>query len=110
MNFVVGPTILRRCGLRKAMEQGRCGGNVLACPSEVRKGFIVGDDPLVHVTGHNSCAPTVSAAFDLPIDLRVLLNKLLSGFVYLPLSGSQLLQPYVRWGRCSPFDSIAEVA
>ena len=56
------------------------------------------------------CEPTVSAAFDLLIDLRVLPNKLLSSFVYLPLLGSQLLHPYVRWGRCPPFGSATEVA
>ena len=92
------------------MEQGRCGGDVLACPSEVRKGFIVGNDPSVYVMGHGTCAPTVSMAFDLLIDLRVLPNKLLSSFVYLPLLGSQLLHPYVRWGHCPPFNSVTEVA
>ena len=76
----------------------------------MRKGFTIGDDPSVHVTGHGACAPTVSVVFDLPIDLRVLPNKLLSGFVYLPLSGSQLLHPYVWWGHCPPFGSIVEVA
>ena len=82
----------------------------MVCPSDVRKGFIVGDDPSVYVTGHGVCAPTVSAAFDLPIDLRVFPNKLLSGFVYLPLLGSQLLHPYMRWGHCPPFGSATEVA
>ena len=82
------------------MKQGHCGSDVLACLSEVRKGFIINDDPSVYVTGHGACAPTVSAAFDLLIDLHVLPNKLLSGFVYFPLLGSQLLHPYVRWGRC----------
>ena len=53
---------------------------------------------------------TVSVAFDLPIDLHVFSNELLSGFVDLPLSGSQLLHPYMRWGRYPPFGSIAEVA
>ena len=110
MNFVVGPTILGRCGLWKAMEQGHCGSNVLACLTEVRKGFIIGDDPSVYVTGHGACVPTISAAFDLLIDLHVLPNKLLSDFVYFPLSGSQLLHPYMRWGRCPPFGSAAEVA
>ena len=70
------------------MKQGRCDGDVLACPSEARKGFIVSDDPSVYVTGHGVCAPTVSTTFDLLIDLHVLLNKLLSGFVYLLLLGS----------------------
>ena len=86
--FVVGPMILGRCGLWKAMKQGRCGGDVLARPGEARKGFIVGNDPSVYITGRGACAPTVSAAFDLSIDLRVLPNKLLSGFVYLLLLGS----------------------
>ena len=67
------------------MEQGRCGGDVLACPNEVRKGFTIGDDPLVYVTGHGACVPTISTALDLLVDLHVLPNKLLSGFVYFPL-------------------------
>ena len=92
------------------MEQTRCGNDVLACPSKVRKGFIVGDDPSIYVTGHSACVPTISVAFDLLIDLHVLPNKLLSGFIYLPLLGSQLLHPYMRWGRCSPLGSITEVA
>ena len=107
---MVGLMILERRVLWKAMEQRRCGGDVLARPGEARKGFIIGDDPSVYVTGHDACAPTVSAAFDLLIDLRVLPNKLLSGFVYLPLSGSQLLHPDVRWGHCLPFGFTTEVA
>ena len=86
-NFMVGPMILGRCGLWKAMKQGRCSGDVLACPSEARKGFIVSDDPSVYVMGHGVCAPIVSASFDLPIDLHVFLDKLLSGLVDLPFSG-----------------------
>ena len=80
--------ILRRCGLWKAMEQGHYDSNVLACPSELRKGFIIGNDPSVYITGHGACAPTVSVTFDLPIDLRVFPHKLESGFIDLPLSGS----------------------
>ena len=102
--------ILGRCGLWKAMEQGHCGGDVLACPSEVRKGFIVDDDPSVYVMGHGACAPTISTAFDLLIDLRVFPHKLLSDFIDLPLFSSQLLHPYMRWGRCLPFGFVAEVA
>ena len=102
--------ILGRCGLWKAMKQGRCGGDVLACPSKVRKGFIVGDDPSVYVMGHGACAPTISTAFDLPIDLRVFPHKLLSGFIDISLLGSQPLHPYMRWGRCLPFGFVAEVA
>ena len=86
-NFAVGPTILGHCGLWKGMEQGHCGGDVLACPSEVRKGFIIGDDPLIYVMGHGACVSTVSTAFDLPIDQRVFPNKLLSSFVDLLLLG-----------------------
>jgi len=85
---VVGSTIFGRCGLWKAMEQGHCDGNVLAHPSEARKGFIIGDDPSVHVTGPGACAPTVSMAFDLPIDLHAFLHKLDFGFVDLLLLGS----------------------
>ena len=84
---MVGPTILGRCGLWKAMKQGHCGGDVLACPSEVRKGFIIGDDPSVYVTGFGACAPTVSVAFDLSIDQCIFPNKLLSGFIDLSLLG-----------------------
>jgi len=65
------------------MEQGHGGGDVLACPSQVRKGFIIGNDPSVYVTGHGTCVPTISAAFDLPIHQHVFPNKLLSGLVDL---------------------------
>ena len=70
------------------MEQGYGDGDVLAYPSKVRKGFIIGDDPSVYVAGHNACVPTVSTAFDLPIDLRAFPHKLDSGFLDLPRSGS----------------------
>ena len=60
--------------------------------------------------GYGACVPTVSAAFDLAIHQRVFPNKLLFGFVDLPFSGFYLLHPYMRWGRCSPFGSVAEVA
>ena len=87
-DFMVGPIILGHCGLWKAMEQSRGSGDVLACPSKVRKGFIVSDDPSVYVTDHGACVPTISVAFDLLIDLHVLPNKLLSSFIYFPLSDS----------------------
>ena len=102
--------ILGRCGLWKAMEQSHCSGNVLACPSKVRKGFIVDNDPSVYVVGHGACVPTISAAPDLLIDLHILLNKLLKGFIYFPLLGSQLLHPYVRWGHYPPLGCAVEVA
>ena len=87
-NLMVGPMILGCRGLWKAMEQGHCGGDVLACSGEVRKGFIVGDDPSVHITGPGACAPTVSSVFNLPIDLYAFPHKLDFGFLNLPLSGS----------------------
>ena len=65
------------------MEQSRHGGDVLACTGEVREGFIIYDDPLVHVMGHGTCAPTVSAALDLPIELRLFLLELKSCFLKL---------------------------
>ena len=69
------------------MEQGYGDGDVLAYPSKVRKGFIIGDDPSVYVVGHGACVATVSVAFDLPIDQRVFPNELLSSFIDLPLLG-----------------------
>ena len=82
-NLLVGLMIIRHHGLWKAMEQGHRGGNVLACPSEAREGFIVCDDPPVHVVGHGVCAPTVSKALDLPIELRPFLLELESCFLEL---------------------------
>ena len=58
---------------------------------------------MVYVIGHDTCAPIVSAAFDLSVDLHVFSHKLLSGFIDLRLSGSQLLHAYARWGLCLPF-------
>ena len=66
------------------------------------KGFIISDDPSVYVAGHGACVPTIFAALDLLVNLHILPNKLLSGFIYFPLLGSQLLHPYMRWGRCPP--------
>jgi len=92
------------------MEQGCCGGDVLAHSGEARKGFIVGDDPSVYITGHGACAPTVSAALDLPIELCALLHKLDFSFLDLSLSGFQLLHPHTSWSRCLPFGFVTEVA
>jgi len=49
----------------------------------VREGPIVGEDPLVYITGRGACVPTVSAMLDILIDLPVLPNKLLSGIINL---------------------------
>ena len=92
------------------MEQGRHSDDVLARLGEARKGFIVGDDPLVYITGHGACTPIVSAALNLPIELRAFLPKLESCFLNLPLSGFQLLHPHARWGHCLPFGFVTEVA
>ena len=54
---------------------------------KVWEAIVALNDPPVYVAGHGTCVPTVSTAFDLPINLRVFPNKLLSGFVDLPLSG-----------------------
>ena len=82
-NLSVGPAILGRRGLREAVKQGRRGGDVLACPSKVREGPIIGEDPLVHITGRGACVPTASMAFDLAVDLCVLPYEPLSGLIDL---------------------------
>ena len=84
---MVGPTILERRGLWKTMEQGRRSGDVLACPGEAREGFIVGDDPPVHVAGHGAGAPTVSTVLDLLIKLHAFLLELEPRFLDLSVSG-----------------------
>jgi len=86
-NLMVGPMILGRRGLWKAMEQGHRSGDDLARPGEAREGFIIYDDPPIHVTGHGACVPTVSAAFYLLIELYAFLLKLESRFLDLSLSG-----------------------
>ena len=65
------------------MKQGRRSGDVLACPSEVREGPVVGEHPLVYVTGGGACVPTVSMTLDFLIDLPVLSDELLSGVIDL---------------------------
>ena len=91
------------------MEQVHRSGDVLAHLGKAREGFIIGNDPLVHVAGHGTGAPTISIEFDLPIELRAFLHKLESCLLDLPLSGFQLLHPHARWGHCLPFGLIAEV-
>ena len=104
---MVGPTILGRHGIWKAMEQGHHGGNVLARMGEAREGFIVDDDPLVHVMGHGAGAPTVSVALDLLIELHTFLLELESCFLDLLVPGPQLLYPQARWGPCIPSTSLS---
>jgi hypothetical protein len=45
----------------------------LACPGEVREILVVLNDPPVHVAGDGARTPTVSATFDLALELRALL-------------------------------------
>jgi len=61
------------------MKQGHCGGDVQACLGEVREGSVVGEDPLVHITGRGMCVPTIPATLDLLIDSLVFPDELLSG-------------------------------
>jgi len=82
-NFSMGAAILGHRGLRKAMQQGHCCGDVLACPSEVRKALVIDEDPLVYGAGRGACAPTAFAAFNLAIDVRIFLDEPLSGLIDL---------------------------
>ena len=84
----MGLAILGRHGLWKAVKQGHRSGDVLACPSEVREGPVVSEDPLVYITGRGACVPTVSATLDLLLDVSVLPNKLLPSVIDLQLSCS----------------------
>ena len=101
----MGPVILGCRGLRKPSEQGRCGSDVLACSGEVWEGFVVLDDPLVHVTGHDTCTSTVSMALDLLLELRAFLLELESCFFELLVPRPQLLYPQARWAPAYPLTS-----
>jgi len=59
----------------------------------VWEGFVVLDDPSVHVAGHGACTPTVSMTLDLSIELRAFLLELESCFLELLMPGLQLLHP-----------------
>ena len=91
MNLTMGTTILRCHGLRKPLEQGHHGNDILARPGEVWEGYIILDDPSVHVTGHGTLAPTVSVALDLSLELRTFLLELESCFFELLVPRPQLL-------------------
>ena len=105
----MGPTILECRRLRNTPEQGRCGSDVLACPGEVWEGFIVLDDPLVHIMSHGACTPTISVTLDLALELNAFLLELESRFLKLQVLGLQLLHPQARWGSCIPLDLVIEV-
>ena len=83
----MGLSILRRRRLQKPPEQGYHSSNVLACLGKVREHLIVFNDPSVHIMGHGTCAPAISVALDLPIELRVLLLELESCFLELSVLG-----------------------
>ena len=68
------------------MEQGHRSSDVLACPDEVWEGFIILDDPLIHIAGHGARAPTVSMALHLSIEFRMFLLELESRFLDLLMS------------------------
>ena len=74
-------------------EQGRRSSDVLARPSEVWEGFIILDDPPVHIAGHGVCAPTVPMALILTIKLHTCLLELESRLLKLLVPGLQLLYP-----------------
>ena len=82
----MGPTILRCRGLRKPLMQGRHGSDVLASSGEVWEGFVVLDDPRVHVMGHSACMPTISMVLDLSLELYAFLLKQESCFFELLVS------------------------
>jgi hypothetical protein len=72
-DLVLGPAVFGCCRLWEPSEQGRNGSYVLASPGEVQETIIILNDPLVHFVGTGARTPTVSATFDLALELRVLL-------------------------------------
>ena len=83
MDLAIGPTILWCRGRQKPPEQGHHDNDVLACPGEVWEGFVILDDPPVHIAGHGTRTPIVSMALDLSLELRAFLLKLESCFFKL---------------------------
>ena len=57
--------------------------DVLTCPSEVWEGFIILDDPPIHVAGRGAFTPTVSVVLNLLLELRAFLLELESCFFEL---------------------------
>ena len=60
------------------------------------EGFIVLDDPLLHVTGHGACTPAVSVALDLLLELCAFLLEMESCFLELLVPDLQLLLPLLE--------------
>ena len=57
------------------------------------EGFIILNDPPVHVTSHGTCMPAISMALDLLLELHAFLLELESRFLELLVPGLQLLHP-----------------
>ncbi|XP_066344145.1 uncharacterized protein [Miscanthus floridulus] len=76
---------------------------------KVWEGFIILDDPPVHVIGHSMRTSTVSMALDLLFELCVFLLELESCFLELLVPSLQLLYPQARWGPFIPLDLVTEV-
>jgi len=75
----------------------------------VWEGFVVLNDPTIHVAGHGECTPTVSVALDLLLELHMFLLELESCLFELLVQRPHLLNPQARWGPCIPLDLIVEV-
>ena len=73
------------------------------------EGFVIFDDPSVHVVGHGARAPTVSVVLNLSLELRVFLLELESCFFELLVPRPQLLYPQARWGPYIPLDLVVKV-
>ena len=67
------------------MQQGGCCGDILAGSGKVRKGPIVGEDPLMYGAGRGARAPPVFVAFNLTIDIHVFSDEPLPGLIDLLL-------------------------
>ena len=93
----------------RSPEQGCRGANVLVYLGEVWEGFVILDDPPVHVMSHDACMPTVSVALGLSLELCMFLLELESCFFELLVSRPQLLYPQARRGPCIPLDLVVEV-
>ena len=78
----MGPMILGRRGPGSPHSS-----DVLACPGEVWEGFIILDDPPVHVAGYGARTPTISTALDLSLELCAFLLELESCFLELLVPG-----------------------
>ena len=75
----------------------------------MREGFVVLDDPLVHVVGHGARTPAVSVALNFSLKLRAFLLELVPCFLDLLVPGLQLLYPQARWGPYILLDLVIEV-